>query len=314
MCHIQPICNTIQIIKKKMIQRNQVMFHTSGIVFLTLVINATTIKFIVQKFKMDQPKPHAKEILLDAMKHLRLSTKLHIMGLKEDYNYAGADWRAVNEALPNYAPILNPNIKVERARTESGELKNTKNNKKICCLISLFFCAGCLFVSIQIYSFVIVCVIFLFFVFCFLFFVFCFFLSRNPQFFRRFSFSRSMYRFEDVGVSDEIVCGCIKLEGTVSQCWWTTKYKIYSLFNCGNQNSSSEESEAIVEEGSTRNTMNSNEKFSLPNAPGRSSGDEKKYGVSIKTPANHTMAHLEKVHKKNKMQVFFSQLQTQCFF
>ena len=108
---------------KTNIHRDKVMFHTTGIVFLTLVINATTIKFMVQYYEMDQPKEEAKEILSNAFEHLRRSTQIHIAGLKEDFNYTGADWKEVNVLLPNYSEMMHDKDLTKRHKKERSQLK-----------------------------------------------------------------------------------------------------------------------------------------------------------------------------------------------
>ena len=100
----------------------QIMFHTSGIVFLTLIINAVAMKHIVQYLGMDKPSKEAEIILKDAMEHLRQSTKQKIEHLKSDYNYSGADWAKVVTSLPSYAKVFKitedkPNNKESNNRT-----------------------------------------------------------------------------------------------------------------------------------------------------------------------------------------------------
>ena len=64
------------------------------------------MKKIVEYLSLDKPSDSAQVILRDAMDHLRDATKIHMRGLKEDYNYAGADWEKVISVLPSYAQLF----------------------------------------------------------------------------------------------------------------------------------------------------------------------------------------------------------------
>ena len=84
----------------------QVMFYTTGIVLLTLCINAVLMKHLVKYLGVTEPTPEALEIVQDAMKHLREHSEKKIEQLRRDYNYAGADWDEVQRLLPVYEDAI----------------------------------------------------------------------------------------------------------------------------------------------------------------------------------------------------------------
>lgn len=80
--------------------RNQFLFLTAGIVTLTLLVNATTIGFLVNKLGLAKMSPAKALMLSNANQYLRQSTKNTIEKLKEDRFMGRANWKAVKEYLP----------------------------------------------------------------------------------------------------------------------------------------------------------------------------------------------------------------------
>jgi Na+:H+ antiporter len=80
--------------------KNQFLFLTAGIVTLTLLVNATTIKFLIDKLGLTKI-PAAKALMIkNANDHLRESTINQIERLKLDRYLSRADWRKVEQYLP----------------------------------------------------------------------------------------------------------------------------------------------------------------------------------------------------------------------
>ena len=80
--------------------KQQFLFYTAGIVTLTSLINATTIKLLVQKLGLDKLAPAKALMLFNAKKHIREATENSIEKLKKDRFIKKADWEAVKEYLP----------------------------------------------------------------------------------------------------------------------------------------------------------------------------------------------------------------------
>jgi NhaP-type Na+/H+ or K+/H+ antiporter/CRP-like cAMP-binding protein len=80
--------------------RNQFLFLTAGIVTLTLLVNATTIGFLVNKLGLTKMSPAKALMLSNANQYLRQSTENTIEKLKEDRFMGRANWKAVKDYLP----------------------------------------------------------------------------------------------------------------------------------------------------------------------------------------------------------------------
>lgn len=80
--------------------RNQFLFLTAGIVTLTLLVNATTIGFLVDKLGLTKISPAKALMLSNANQYLRQSTENAIEKLKEDRFMGRANWKAVKDYLP----------------------------------------------------------------------------------------------------------------------------------------------------------------------------------------------------------------------
>ncbi len=95
--------------------KNQFFFLTAGIVTLTLVINATTIKFVVNKLGLTKIAPAKALMIMNANQYLRTSTENAIERLKKDRFISNADWGSVKEYLPK---------KVKIEKLEGVEIEN----------------------------------------------------------------------------------------------------------------------------------------------------------------------------------------------
>eukprot|EP01084_Bolivina_argentea_P291660 501285_1 len=86
--------------------QDQAMFHVAGIVALTLAVNGSCMRLIVNSLGLLKMSKDTEIILKDAMHHLRNENKKTINHLKVDTNYNGANWEEVTKALPSYAHIM----------------------------------------------------------------------------------------------------------------------------------------------------------------------------------------------------------------
>jgi len=90
--------------------KNQFLFITAGIVTLTLLINATTIKFLVNGLGLTKV-PAAKALMIrNAYEHLRTASENQMERIKSDRYMKNADFNEVTDYLPK--------IPASRASTE----------------------------------------------------------------------------------------------------------------------------------------------------------------------------------------------------
>jgi hypothetical protein len=83
--------------------KNQFFFITAGIVTLTLLINATTIKLIVNKLQLTKVPPAKAMMIYSANQYLRTSSENAIERIKTDRFLSNANWGVVKEYLPKEA-------------------------------------------------------------------------------------------------------------------------------------------------------------------------------------------------------------------
>ncbi len=101
--------------------KNQFFFITAGIVALTLLINATTIKFIVNALGLSKIAPAKAMMILNANQYLRTSAENAIERLKKDRFISNANWSAVKEFLPE---------KINSEKIESLEIETIAEMRK----------------------------------------------------------------------------------------------------------------------------------------------------------------------------------------
>jgi NhaP-type Na+/H+ or K+/H+ antiporter len=80
--------------------RQQILFLTAGLVTLTLLVNATTIKFLVNKLGLTKVSPAIAVMRYNANQYLRNSAENSIEKIKEDRFLNRANWNRVKEYLP----------------------------------------------------------------------------------------------------------------------------------------------------------------------------------------------------------------------
>lgn len=80
--------------------RGQFLFLTAGLVTLTLLVNATTIKTLVKKLGLTKISPAKQLIQINAQKYLYNSSVNALEKTKTDRYLSRANWNAVEEYLP----------------------------------------------------------------------------------------------------------------------------------------------------------------------------------------------------------------------
>ncbi len=80
--------------------RSQFLFYTAGIVTLTLLINATTIKSMLDALGLTAVPPAKQKMIYNAHKYLRSTAEVSMEKLKSDRFMGRANWERVKEYLP----------------------------------------------------------------------------------------------------------------------------------------------------------------------------------------------------------------------
>ncbi|MEE4198910.1 MAG: cation:proton antiporter [Bacteroidales bacterium] len=80
--------------------RDQFLFYTAGIVTMTLLINATTIKLLLNSLGLTRIPPAKQKMILNARNYLRQASEKSIDKLKTDRFLSRANWQNVEDFLP----------------------------------------------------------------------------------------------------------------------------------------------------------------------------------------------------------------------
>jgi NhaP-type Na+/H+ or K+/H+ antiporter/CRP-like cAMP-binding protein len=80
--------------------RHQFLFYTAGLVTMTLLINATTIKALLNKLGLTSVPPAKQKMILNARAYLYQATENSIEKLREDRFLNRANWESVKQYLP----------------------------------------------------------------------------------------------------------------------------------------------------------------------------------------------------------------------
>jgi len=83
--------------------RNQFLFLTAGIVTLTLLVNATTMKMVANKLGITKVAPEKALMIHNANAYVKQSTENNIERIKSDRFLKRAKWDTVREYLPKYS-------------------------------------------------------------------------------------------------------------------------------------------------------------------------------------------------------------------
>ncbi|HDP76397.1 MAG TPA: cyclic nucleotide-binding domain-containing protein [Bacteroidales bacterium] len=79
--------------------RNQLLSLTAGIVILTSLINATTVRWLIDKFGLSKIGDIKAGLMMQSLQQIRLSGEKEIEKLKENRYMSGADWDKVSSFL-----------------------------------------------------------------------------------------------------------------------------------------------------------------------------------------------------------------------
>ncbi len=79
--------------------RNQFLFYIAGIVALTLLVNATTIKFVINKLGLTKIPPVKVLMFSNAFKSINRETHNEVEVIRKDRFMSGADWNTVESYL-----------------------------------------------------------------------------------------------------------------------------------------------------------------------------------------------------------------------
>jgi hypothetical protein len=100
--------------------RDQFLFLTAGLVTLTLLVNATTIKMLLNKLGLMQVAPAKLMMLVSANRFLRQSTETALTKSKKDRFLNRANWEKVSEYLPEIQEnISTVDVKIDTAIAET---------------------------------------------------------------------------------------------------------------------------------------------------------------------------------------------------
>jgi len=102
--------------------RDQFLFYTAGIVTLTLVINATTIKFLLSYLGLTDIPPAKQKMILNAKGYLRNTSENSMEKLKSDRFLGRANW----ESVSTYLPEKPENIEIVLDEGEFSNLYETR--------------------------------------------------------------------------------------------------------------------------------------------------------------------------------------------
>jgi NhaP-type Na+/H+ or K+/H+ antiporter len=91
---------------------DQFLFFVAGIVVLTLLINASTIKFLIKALGLTKIPPVKAVMFSNAFDKVRHNTLKELQIIQKDRFMTAADWESVNKYLPEptIAPILEEDI------------------------------------------------------------------------------------------------------------------------------------------------------------------------------------------------------------
>ncbi|GAB4283768.1 MAG: hypothetical protein Kow0068_08710 [Marinilabiliales bacterium] len=85
--------------------KNQFFFITAGVVTLTLLINATTIKYVLNALGLTKIAPAKALMILQANQYLRTSAENHIEKIKTNRFLSSSNWSEVKKYLPKEVEI-----------------------------------------------------------------------------------------------------------------------------------------------------------------------------------------------------------------
>lgn len=94
--------------------KNQFFFIVSGIVTLTLLINATTIKYVLNYLGMTKIAPAKALMIISANEYMKTSAENALERLKTDRFLSNSNWKDVEEYLPEDIHVnYDKNVKID---------------------------------------------------------------------------------------------------------------------------------------------------------------------------------------------------------
>ena len=105
--------------------RDQFLFITAGIVLLTSLINATTIKFLVKSLGLTRIPVAKATLIAHSIEKLKVTSEMRIDLMKKDRFMGGADWSTVEKFLPK---LWEPNKEDLIEDADDGLLKELRIN------------------------------------------------------------------------------------------------------------------------------------------------------------------------------------------
>ena len=105
------------------------LLHTAGIVMFTLLVNATTMKKLLEKLGMSDISDSKKIAMANAVRQIRDSNHRTLTMLKSDRFLADADWSLAEKVCE----IHNPYVEVEEGKVGGGTgVRCLNSNDKDC--------------------------------------------------------------------------------------------------------------------------------------------------------------------------------------
>lgn len=98
---------------------DRVLFHTAGIVLLTLLLNATSLRYVLKVLKMNEVTHGKKLVVATAITELQHMMQMQIDQLKSDRFLRDCNWDVVEEACK----IVDPYAEVSKEDKSKGEEK-----------------------------------------------------------------------------------------------------------------------------------------------------------------------------------------------
>ncbi|XP_053385039.1 sodium/hydrogen exchanger 10-like isoform X1 [Mercenaria mercenaria] len=110
---------------------NRVLIHVSGVVFLTLLVNATTIYGLLEVLGMSDLSPAKRMAMANALRHLQDLREKTLNMLKTDRFLADAEWEAVEKQTEVVDPYKTSDEELEAEMAQVEDSLDIKQNT--CC-------------------------------------------------------------------------------------------------------------------------------------------------------------------------------------
>ena len=99
-----------------------IVFHTAGIVLLTLCINGSTARFLVQGLRLHQGSVAACSVLAQALRHVTQRVQQRSNTMYADGKFQMADWGAITQSVTNRNEVMAKKVLASKLpHTDSGQ-------------------------------------------------------------------------------------------------------------------------------------------------------------------------------------------------